>query len=57
MSGLTFSSPGDLPDPGIEPKSPASPALGGEIFTSEPPVTNPKEQFSAPLKEPAVYLF
>ena len=27
--GLPFSSPGDLPDPGIEPKSLMSPALAG----------------------------
>ena len=33
-SGLPFSSPGDLPDPGIEP---ASPALVGGLFTTEPP--------------------
>jgi len=33
-NGLPFPSPGDLPDPGIEP---ASPALMGELFTSEPP--------------------
>ena len=26
-SGLLFPSPGDLPDSGIEPKSPAAPAL------------------------------
>ena len=26
-SGLTFLSPGDLPDPGIKPMSPVSPAL------------------------------
>ena len=26
--------PGDLPDPGIEPKSLASPALAGEIFNT-----------------------
>ena len=26
-SGLPFPSPGDLPDPGIEPRSPAAPAL------------------------------
>ena len=30
--------PGDLPDPGIEPSSLASPALAGKFFTSEPPV-------------------
>ena len=33
-SGLPFPSPGDLPDPGIEPKSPA---LAGGFFTIEPP--------------------
>ena len=33
-SGLPLPSPGDLPDPGIEPKSPA---LAGGFFTSEPP--------------------
>ena len=33
-SGLPFSSPGDLPDPGIEPMFPA---LAGEFFTTEPP--------------------
>ena len=33
-SGLPFPSPGDLPDPGIEPPSPA---LAGKFFTTEPP--------------------
>ena len=33
-SGLPFSSPGDLPDPGIEP---GSPALQADTLTSEPP--------------------
>ena len=28
--------PGDLPNPGIEPVSPASPALAGGFFTPEP---------------------
>ena len=32
--GLPFPSPGDLPDPGIEPRSPASRA---DAVTSEPP--------------------
>ena len=36
-SGLPFPPPGDLPDPGIEPASPASPALAGGFFTTEPP--------------------
>ena len=33
LSGLPFPTPGDLPDPGIEPESPAAPALAGEFFT------------------------
>ena len=33
-SGLPFPSPGDLPDPGIEPRSPAFQA---DTLTSEPP--------------------
>ena len=36
-SRLAFPSPGDLPDPGIEPKSPASPAVAGGFFTTMPP--------------------
>ena len=36
-SRLTFPSPGDLPEQGIEPMSLASPALGGKFFTTEPP--------------------
>ena len=31
-SGLTFSPPGNLPDPGIEPMSPGFPALAGRFF-------------------------
>ena len=37
-----FPSPGDLPDPGMEP---TSPALAGKFFTAEPP-GNPPIQFS-----------
>ena len=33
-SGLPFSSPEDLPDPEIEPKSLASPTLAGRFFTT-----------------------
>ena len=36
-SGLPFPSPGDLPDPGLEPASLASPALTGGFFTSASP--------------------
>ena len=35
-SGLPFPTPGDLPNPGIEPASPVSPALAGGFFTTEP---------------------
>ena len=34
-SELPFSSPGDLPDIGIEPESPS---LAGGFFTTEPPL-------------------
>ena len=33
-SGLLFPNPGDLPDPGIKPTSPISPALAGGVFTT-----------------------
>ena len=31
-SGLPFPTPGDIPDPGIEPMSPVSPSLAGRFF-------------------------
>ena len=36
-SGLPFPSPGNLPDPGIEPEFPVSPELARGFFTTEPP--------------------
>ena len=39
-SGLPFLSPGDLPNPGIKPASPASPALAGGFLTTEPSMHN-----------------
>ena len=36
-SGLPFPSLGDLPNPGIKPTSPVSPALASEFFTTVPP--------------------
>ena len=36
-SRLPVPSPGDCPDPGIEPVSPTSSALIGGFFTTEPP--------------------
>ena len=43
-SGLPFPPPGDLPNPGIEPTSPAQQAVScstGRSFTTEPPGVNP----------------
>ena len=34
---LPLPSPGDLPDPGIKPMFPESPALAGGFFTTAPP--------------------
>ena len=42
-NGLPCPSPGDLPDPGIEPMSPA---LAGRFFTTEPPEKHQSVQFS-----------
>ena len=36
-SGLPFATSRDLPDPGIEPTSPVSPALGGRFITTVSP--------------------
>ena len=35
-SGLPLPSPGDLPNSGIEPRSPGSPSLQADILPSEP---------------------
>ena len=37
LEWLPFLSPGDIPDPGIEPESPASPALADRFFSTESP--------------------
>ena len=47
-SGLPFPSPGDLPDPGIEPRSPA---LQADTLTSEPP-GKPDTEPLAKIHEP-----
>ena len=36
-SRLPFPTPEDLPDPGIKPTSPVSPALADGFFTTVPP--------------------
>ena len=41
-SGLPFSFPGDLPNPGIEPVSPVAPELADRFFTTEPPGKPPR---------------
>ena len=47
-SGLPFPSPGDLPDPGIEPRSPA---LQSDALTSEPPGKPPRGYSSKEMQE------
>ena len=37
LEWVAISSPGDLPNPGIKPVFPTSPALAGRFFTSAPP--------------------
>ena len=48
-SGLPFPPPGEHPNPGIEPKSPVSPALASRFFTSETP-GNPHYMLYIPIK-------
>ena len=48
-SGLAFPPPRDFPDPGIEPASPASPALPGGFFTAVRP-GEPHEWDQCPYK-------
>ena len=42
-SGLPFPPPGDLPNTGIKPTSPESPALARGFFTTEPPGNKRKQ--------------
>ena len=37
LEWVAFPTPGDLPDPGLEPTSLASPALAGGFFITLPP--------------------
>ena len=46
-SGLPFPSPGDLPNPGTEP---GSPALQADALTPEPPGKQPKTYFKHTFK-------
>ena len=47
-SGLPFPSPGDLPDPGIEP---GSPAFQADALTSEPPGKSRMKQQNGTMKQ------
>ena len=52
-SGLSFSPPGDLPNPVIKPKSLASPALAGRFFTTmQPSRWHPKQMKCDSLYSP-----
>ena len=42
-SGFPFPPPGDLPDPGIEPVSPVSPALQVDSLPTTEPLGKPLE--------------
>ena len=42
-SGLPLPSPGDLPNPGIEPVSPVSPALADKFFITVQPILYPTD--------------
>ena len=58
-SGLPFPSPGDLPDPGIEP---GSSALQADALLSEPPGKNVQSQhylqgFSLSKEFPPLFIF
>ena len=46
-SGLPFPSPGDLPNPGVEP---GSPALQADALSSEPPGNKPKRKGDTSLE-------
>ena len=41
LSGLSFPTPRYVPDPGIKPASPVTPALAGRFFTTAPPMGSP----------------
>ena len=58
-SGLPFPPQGNLLNPGIRPKSPASPAVAGGFFTTAPlgkPSKVNKEHFPPTLPPPVVCL-
>ena len=53
-SRLPFPTPGDLPDPGIQPVSPAFPVSAGGFFTTKPPEKPPTIQWHGSEKAPCI---
>ena len=53
-SGLPFPPPRDLPNPGIQPASPAFPALAGGVFTTAPDTGCQQSHF--PVSWPQTFL-
>ena len=51
-SGLLCPPPGDLPDPGIKPKSLTSPALAGRFFTTAAAAASKSLQLCLTLCDP-----
>ena len=54
-NGLPFPTPGDLPNPGIEPVSFVSPALAGRFVTTVPP-KKPFIEFLWSVRHPGKHL-
>ena len=55
-TGLPFSPPGDLPNPGIELASPVSPALQADSLPTAPPLLEPLPHPLTPTNPPSVSL-
>ena len=55
-SGLPLPPPGDLPDPGTEPVSPAALSLADGFFTTEPPGKPGKEVLKVKVLVTQLYL-
>ena len=53
-SGLPFPSPGDLPNPGTEPRSPA---LEADALISEPPGKHPPKKSIGLYKFKYIYIY
>ena len=54
---MPFPSLGDLPDPGIEPRSLVSPVLTGGFFTTEPSENSHSRLYSSIIKFSTFWLY